>query len=234
MEEVVVIMPRAILYSRVSTDKQAETGVSLEMQANKLRAQAGLHDYTVIAEIVDDGESACSLDRPGIQRALDMLKTGEADTLVVYKLDRLTRSLKDFQFLLEEFFMNERFTLVSICDSIDTRTATGRLVLNVMMSVFQWERESIGERTRDGLQHKKANGDVYCKRVYGYNNVDGRLEPNVDEQATIRQIIKYIDEYKWSFNSTANHLNSTTIPAPCGQKWYHHTVKAIYEREISK
>jgi len=108
--------------------------------------------------VVDAGVSAKTLDRPGVQKALGILRTGQANALLVVKLDRLTRSVKDLGNLVEEYCSSDDMTLLSVADAIDTRTAAGRLVLNVLGSVAPWERETIGERTAEALAHKKAQG----------------------------------------------------------------------------
>jgi DNA invertase Pin-like site-specific DNA recombinase len=106
--------------------------------------------------IEDAGLSAKTLDRPGLQTALAMLKTGQAAGLVIAKLDRLTRSVRDLGALIEGPFAAGKAALLSVSEQIDTRTAGGRLVLNILGSVSQWEREVIGERTAAALQHKKT------------------------------------------------------------------------------
>jgi DNA invertase Pin-like site-specific DNA recombinase len=133
---------KAVGYIRVSTEKQADHGVSLEAQQTKLAAYAALYDIELVEVIVDAGVSAKTLSRAGLQRALGMLRKGQANALVVAKLDRLTRSVKDLGTLVEEYFSADNITLLSVADSIDTRTAAGRLVLNVLGSVAQWEREA--------------------------------------------------------------------------------------------
>src|SRR2546428_6743368 len=149
---------RAIGYIRVSTDKQAEHGVSLEAQQAKLTQYAALYDIELVDIIVDAGVSAKTLERPGLQRALGMLRKGQANALLVAKLDRLTRKVKDLGALVDEYFSSDDITLLSVADNIDTRTAAGRLVLNVLGSVAQWERETIGERTAEVLAHKREQG----------------------------------------------------------------------------
>src|ERR1700680_1659192 len=141
---------RAIGYVRVSTERQAETGVSLDAQADKIRAMAIVHAAELLDTIVDGGESAKSLQRPGVQRLLALVDAKKLDCVIVAKLDRLTRSVKDLCELLARF-ERRGVTLSSVADSLDTGSAAGRLVLNVMTAVSQWEREAIGERTRDAL-----------------------------------------------------------------------------------
>ncbi len=116
-----------------------------------------MYDIELVEIVIDAGVSAKSLERPGLQKALGILDSREVEAMVIVKLDRLTRSVKDLDWLLENYFA-DKFSLMSVSEQIDTRTASGRLVLNVLMSVAQWEREAIGERTNAALQHKKSQG----------------------------------------------------------------------------
>jgi site-specific DNA recombinase len=176
---------RVIAYVRVSTEKQADEGVSLDAQRAQLAAYAGLYGLQIVETIVDAGESAKSLQRPGLARALAMLADGLADGLLVTKLDRLTRSVRDLGELIEGPFA--KAALLSVGEQIDTRSAAGRLVLNVLASVSQWEREAIGERTSSAMQHMRASGEYTGGRVpYGWTLIDGgKLEPVEDERATV-------------------------------------------------
>ena len=181
-------MTRTICYVRVSTDKQADFGVSLEAQQAKAEAYASLYDLELVEIISDAGESAKTLDRPGLTRALAMLARGEADALLVAKLDRLTRSVVDLGALIDRYFAPGKAALLSVSENIDTRSAAGRLVLNILASVSQWEREAIGERTAIAMRHKQAKGEYIGGRApYGYNLVDGALVADDFEQNVITQ-----------------------------------------------
>jgi site-specific DNA recombinase len=181
---------KAVGYIRVSTDKQADHGVSLEAQQAKLTAYAALYDITLVDIIIDAGISAKTIDRPGLQQALSMLAKGEANALLIAKLDRLTRSVKDLGALVEQYFASDKITLLSVADSIDTRTAAGRLVLNVLGSVAQWEREVISERTTEALAHKKSQGQRTGGIPYGSTlAADGKtLLPYPPEQAVLERV----------------------------------------------
>jgi len=181
-------MTKTIAYLRVSTDKQADKGVSLEAQQEKARAYASLYDLDLVDVIVDAGESAKTLDRPGLQRALSLLKTGQADALLVVKLDRLTRSVVDLGKLIETYFVPGKAALMSVGEQIDTRSAAGRLVLNILASVSQWERETIGERTSVAMRHKQSQGEyIGGGAPYGFELVDGELIEDSYEHDVIRQ-----------------------------------------------
>lgn len=110
-------------------------------------------------------------------------------TVIIAKLDRLTRSVKDLAELLERF-QRRGVSLVSVAESLDTGSAAGRLVINIMTAVSQWEREAIGERTRDAMSHKKSNGERVGNIAYGYRlGTNGRhLEPDPQEQAVLAAI----------------------------------------------
>ncbi len=150
---------RVVGYIRVSTDMQAQEGISLEAQRAKLQAYCTVQDLTLIEVIADEGQSAKTLDRLGLRRALGMLDRCEADGIIIPKLDRLTRSVKDLAEMCDWYFREGKpWHLLSVSDAIDTRSAGGMLVLNVLMSVAQGEREAIGERTREGLRHLKQQG----------------------------------------------------------------------------
>ena len=176
---------KAIGYIRVSTEMQSDDGISIDAQQAKLHAYAELYDIDLVEMVVDAGESAKSLQRPGLQRALEMLKRGEADALIVMKLDRLTRSVADLGVLVERYFKTA--ALLSVSEQIDTRSAAGRLVLNVLASVAQWEREAIGERTSEAMQHKKSQGLRVGSIPYGYRLDDdgATLVEDEDEQRVI-------------------------------------------------
>jgi DNA invertase Pin-like site-specific DNA recombinase len=175
---------RVVGYVRVSTTMQAERGVSLDAQEERLRAYASLYALELVALIRDEGQSAKSLDRPGLQRALTMLRKGEVDGLLVAKLDRLTRSVRDLGELVEDHF--RKAALLSVAEQIDTRSSAGRLVLNVLGSVSQWEREAIGERTSAALRHKQARGEyIGGTRPRGYYVEDGRLLTDAAEQQVL-------------------------------------------------
>jgi len=181
---------KAVGYVRVSTEKQADFGVSLDAQTEKVRAMATVQGADLTEIIVDAGESAKTLKRSGMAKLLSLVDSGAVNIVIVAKLDRLTRSVKDLANLLERF--NRRgVSLVSVAESLDTGSAAGRLVLNIMVSVSQWEREAIGERTRDAMCHKKSLGQRVGTITYGYRVGAGgkTLERNEQEQEIIARVV---------------------------------------------
>jgi len=225
---------KTILYCRVSTADQSDHGVSLDAQRAKLTAYADLYGLEVAEVISDAGESAKSLNRPGLQRALAMLKSGQADGLAILKLDRLTRSVADWQTLIDDHFGERKGKqLFSVNDSIDTRTAAGRLVLNVLLSVAQWEREATAERTRDSLQYKIRNRQRVGKVLYGFDLAsDGKtLVANAAEQATIR-LMRELQSDGYSSRKIAAELSRRGILTKQGlPAWTHTAVAYILKQD---
>jgi DNA invertase Pin-like site-specific DNA recombinase len=143
-------------------------------------------DLDVVAVEVDAGFSAKSLARPAIQRALDALTRGSADVLVITKLDRLTRSVRDLADLVSDYFADGKRGLISLGESIDTTSAAGRLVLNLLTSVAEWERQAIGERTRTALTVKRERGERLGGHApYGFRHDGDRVVAVEDEQRVI-------------------------------------------------
>lgn len=196
---------RAVAYMRVSTGKQVESGLGLEAQRAKLEALATIHDLS-FEYVVDEGVSGKSMDGRALAAVLQDAKVGKVGVLAAAKQDRITRSVSDLEELL---VLCERYDvrLLIAGESVDTGSAWGRLVLRMKGMIAQFEREIIGERTREALQAKKARGEHLGAAPYGWK-ADGRgkLMPNETE----RQIIRVAaDKLSWrqSIQSIAMRLN---------------------------
>lgn len=218
---------RAIGYVRVSTEKQAGADVSIEAQTARIQAMATVQDVTLSEVIADAGESAKSLNRPGMARLLALVEARAVQTVIVAKLDRLTRSVRDLADLLDRF-ERRGVALVSVSESLDTGTAAGRLVLNVMMSVAQWEREAIGERTREAMRHKKNNGQRVGTVPFGFQlAADGRtLEPNAPEQRAL-DVLRECRAAGFTLRQIASELNRQGYRTRRGSGWRHEYVARL-------
>lgn len=223
---------RAIIYTRVSTLEQVIEGISLDNQLDKIKAYCFARDWEVVDIISDEGQSGKSLNRPGIQKLISMAKDKQFKVVVSYKLDRLTRSVKDLGYLIDDVFNKHDIAFTSITDNFDTSTANGKLILNILGSVAQWERDIIAERTKDALNYKKQNKQVYGQCPLGYLVDDlGNLIEDKKEQQTITYI-KSLRTEGFSFGKIANRLNEENIPTKHGAKWYKSTIKKILDNTI--
>jgi DNA invertase Pin-like site-specific DNA recombinase len=229
---------RVVGYLRVSTQQQADEGVSLEAQRTKLRASAVAMDLELVALCEDAGVSAKTLDRPGLRAALALLDQGQADGLVVAKLDRLTRSVRDLGELVDRYF-ERRFALLCLADSLDTRTASGRLVLHVLGAVSQWEREATAERTRDALAQVRADGGILGREGFGWKRATADAtapcghpvkEPIESERITIRRVVE-LRAGGQTFVQIAAGLEAEGHATKRGGRWHPTTIQRILRRE---
>ena len=227
---------RVVGYIRVSTEGQADGGVSMDAQRAKLTAYCTALDLVLVAVEADAGLSAKSLERPALQRALGMLRDGQADALLVVKLDRLTRSVRDLGTLVEDYFATGRWALLSVADSIDTRSAAGRLVLNVLASVAQWEREATAERTRDALAHLRSEGVRLGGAALGWEHTEAvdpsgrRIIAAVEDEADTVARILALKADGVSVRRIAEILAAEGRSTKAGGRWHATTVQRVIAR----
>jgi site-specific DNA recombinase len=217
-------MKKVVGYIRVSTETQAESGLGLADQEMKIRGYCQIYDLELVEIIIDAGASAKSLNRDGIQRVVEMSALGEIDGIVIAKLDRLTRKMTDLHQLLDSVF--SKVELHSVAEKVDTSSAAGRLVLNVLMSVAEWEREAIGERTSAALQTKKklAKRKINGRAPYGWQWSEGELVKNEGEQEVIK-LITELRELGVTLAAIAQNLNDAGYITKRNGKWTATTVR---------
>ena len=227
----------AVGYVRVSTQEQVSEGVSLDAQRDKLTSYCKFNSIKLIDIKADEGLSGGTLERPGLQAALAMLRRGTVNTLIVVKLDRLSRSLRDVCALVEDYFGKERFHLLSLCGMANTHSAAGRMVLMNLANYAQFEREMISERTRDAIRHLKSQGVRLGPAPYGYalsDDVDARgrrlIVPIPSEQEVVDRI-KTLRTEGHSFEEIAQLLNAEGIPARRNGVWRGNRIWIILQRE---
>jgi DNA invertase Pin-like site-specific DNA recombinase len=183
-------MPRVIGYLRCSTEEQADSRAGLEAQRTAILAEAQRRGWseTDLTFVEDAGFSGKNLDRPGIIAALDALRHRRADTLVVSKLDRLSRSMLDFAGLMDRA-SRERWALVALDLGVDTSTPAGEAMASVLATFAQLERRLIGERTKDALAAKKAAGVRLGRPVSISSNVASHIVDLRSAGLTLRDIV---------------------------------------------
>ncbi|WP_440709739.1 recombinase family protein [Herbiconiux sp. YIM B11900] len=204
---------KVVGYLRVSTVGQ---DYGIEAQRAAIAAEAERRGWEV-EYIEDAGRSGKDINRPGISRALAILKSREAAALVVSKLDRLSRSLADFARLLETA-SKQGWGVVAIDLGIDTTTPTGELVANIMASVSRWERQMIGMRTREGLAVARRQGKKLGRPVVMEPATQQRI---LDERAAGRTLA-----------AIASGLNDDQVRvAGSGNAWYPSTIRSVCYRK---
>lgn len=207
-------------YVRVSTGEQADSGLGLDAQRTAITAEIARRGWQPGEMYEDAGYSARSLNRPALQQLLDKLDNGESpSTLIVARLDRLSRSLMDFCELMQRA-KAKGWLIVTLDANVDMSTPSGELMANVMASFAQFERQLIGQRTSEALQEKKRQGVKLGRPI------------TVDAEA-----VRTIHELRadgLSYGAIAEWMNVYGIPTTSGGKrWWPETVRQIDQREAA-
>lgn len=185
------------IYTRVSTREQAINGYSLVEQEERLNAYCKAKDWQAVKIYSDPGMSGAKLDRPGLQALIGDVNKHSFDAVLVWKLDRISRSQKDTLYLIEDVFLNNNISFISMNENFDTSTAYGRAMIGILSAFAQLERETIKERTALGREARAKSGLFHGGgfSALGYDYIDGKLIIN-DDAEIVRDIYKYyIDGY---------------------------------------
>jgi len=223
-------MKQAIGYIRVSTEQQAEEGISLEAQKAKIAAWCAVNDYELVSVHVDAGISGKSMEkRQGLQAALAGMKKDMV--LVVYSLSRLARSTKD-TLAISERLDKAGADLVSLSERIDTTGAAGKMMFRMLAVLAEFERDVISERTSMAMAHKKAKGEKYAPVPFGYSELDGRLVAVESEALVVAEILSHRKAGK-TLVQIADDLNERGIEGKRGGKWHASTVRYLIQRQAA-
>ncbi len=215
---------KAVVYCRVSTSEQADSGLGLESQRTKCEAFCVANGLEIAGVFVDAGVSAKTLDRPELRKALDALKPGF--TLVALKLDRLTRTVADLAPLADRI-EQAGAEWATVMDKFDTSTANGRLMLGLMLQLSQWEREVIGERTSSALQAKRSRKERLGTTPLGFRTTDdGQVIEDRDEQATVNRA-RELREQGLTLRQVAARLADEGHRTKRGGRWEAATVALL-------
>lgn len=181
---------RVFLYVRVSTQEQAKDGYSIDEQIERLKGYAKAMGWIVVKIYVDAGYSGSNTNRPDLQNMIKDVEAGKADSVCVYKLDRLSRSQKDTLELIEDYFLKNNVDFISMTENFDTGTPFGRAMIGILSVFAQLEREQIKERMTMGKEGRAKEGKFHGGGFIptGYNYVDGQLVINEYEAMQVREI----------------------------------------------
>ncbi|WP_432663799.1 recombinase family protein [Wukongibacter baidiensis] len=199
-------MKKVAIYIRVSTQEQAKEGYSIPAQRDKLLSFSKAKDWIVSNVYIDDGYTGTNLERPALKRMLEHMD--DIDLVLVYKLDRLSRSQRDVLYLVEDIFLENNVDFVSVLESFDTATPFGRAMLGILAVFSQLERDTIVERSKLGKERRAKEGKWRGGPVpLGYDYIDGSLMINEYEANIIRLVFqKYIAGL--GMDSICKELNS--------------------------
>lgn len=216
---------RVIGYCRVSTADQADNGVSLDAQTERIQTWSAAHGFEVRQILVDRGLSGGRSDnRPALQEALRMVSRG--DSLVVYSLSRLARSTRD-TLSIAETLERKGADLVSLSERIDTTSSTGKMVFRLLAVLSEFERDVVSERTSMAMRHLRSCGRYTGgHEPYGFRSVEGELQA-IPEEIEVIHLIRRLREDGASLRSISSLLSQQGIKARSGKALHHALVARI-------
>jgi len=217
------------IYCRVSTEEQAQEGFSIRAQEQKLKEYANVKDWSIFNIYIDEGISGKNItERPAVNRMIDDIKAGRVKNVLVFKLDRLTRSVADLVYLID-VFNNNGCAFNSLMESLDTSTASGRMFIKIIGIFAEFERENIAERVRVGKERKLREGYTNNStfKSYGYDRGKGELVQTINEEEAenVRTIFDMYVNRGMSLSAIAKSLNLQKIPSKMGHMWTAGSIK---------
>ncbi|MCJ8008086.1 recombinase family protein [Lederbergia wuyishanensis] len=219
-----------VIYIRVSTEEQAKHGYSIAAQKEKLEAFCVSQGWKISNTYIDDGFSAKDLNRPKFNMMLDEIKKGNVDVLLVYRLDRLTRSVLDLYTILK-VLDEHNCSFKSATEVYDTTNAMGRLFITLVAAIAQWERENTAERVRLGMEKKTKLGIWKGGTApYGYKVVNKELVVNPDEVDLVKTIFSLSRTY--GFLTVAKKLNTMNFDTRKGGDWHVDSVRTVANNPV--
>ncbi len=220
------------IYIRVSTEDQAREGFSLGEQEEKLRQLCKYKDFEIFKIYKDAGISAKDIkNRPAFQQMLEDMKAGKLNYIVAYKLDRVTRSVRDLEVLISTL---EQYHCYLICDrdDVNTSTANGRFFVRMLTVLSQLEIEIVSERTKFGLNGAIKAGHISGKVPLGYyRDKDKTLKVDITTKDLVLRIFEMYLEGK-SYQTISNILNEEKVLSPNNKKWCDSTIDRIINNKI--
>lgn len=217
-------------YVRVSTRLQADEGVSLEAQESRIRAYAQAKGWELTDVLVEQAKSGKTTRRPMLERLRGDVRAGEVSTVIVLRLDRISRSVRDLLDLLEEF-EKRQVAFVSVQESLDTGSSMGRFVYTLLGAVAELERSTIADRTVLALKHKRQKGEVYSRVPFGWKRNGERLVPVASEQRALAFAKKMRSDGE-TFQAIADHFSKRGVKPHGGGKWYPASVRQVLRSKM--
>lgn len=223
-------MVRVAIYTRVSTEDQAKEGYSLEAQKERLSAYCESQGWEIAGFYVDDGQTGRNVRRPAYQRMME--ERDNWDMILVMKMDRIHRNSKNFMIMMENLEKwGKKFT--SMQESLDTSTAVGRFVVDIIQRIAQLESEQIGERTYMGMVQKAESGKGLLGFFppFGYQFREGRLVRVEEEAEIVRKIFgRYVAGER--MEGISRDLNEAGITTRRGKEWTVWSVSRVLHNPI--
>lgn len=225
-------MKKACVYTRVSTDAQGEDGkVSLPEQERMAKACIESKGWRYVRTYEDNGYTGRNTNRPALQEMLNDVREGKIETIVIFKLDRLSRKQTDTMNIIENDILQHNVDLVSLNETLDTTTPWGRAMIGILSSFNQLESENIALRTTMGrYATAREGGYAGGKPPLGYKAVNGKLEIVPEEAEIVRKVFEMRANHM-TMQAIADSLNEMGYRSKKGKEFKHSSIQTILANE---
>ena len=222
-------------YARLNNQRPTPKNMGIRNQVQAIRSWTEEKGYTIRKIFRDTDSNSASLDLPNLKKLIYLIEKGEVSVLIIARLDRLTRVIRLHKKLLD-LFEEKNVRFVSITEGLDSKSKSGKKVLEALGIIALWDAKSISDRTRRMIELKREIGECVGHAPFGYTYNKKQLIP-LEKELTIASIIREKrEDENLSYHKIANLLNSQRMRAKRGGRWYAETIKVIcenplYERE---
>lgn len=223
---------KVAIYVRVSTTNQAEEGYSIDGQLDSLTKYCEVMGWSVYQKYIDAGFSGGKLERPDILKLIKDAKRGVFDTVLVYKLDRLSRNVQDTLYLVKEVFNKNEVHFVSLQENLDTSSAMGNLFLTLLSAIAEFEREQIKERMQLGKLGRAKSGKsmMWAKVAYGYTYHVGTGEMTVNQSEAV--VVREVFTSYLNGRSITKLRDDLNVKYPKTPAWSYRTIRQMLDNPV--
>lgn len=221
-------MNKVIGYVRVSSEMQKIKENSINNQIESIKDYCKRYQYELCDMFKDEAISGLIKDRQGLNNLLDTIKKDNIDCIVVYSLSRLGRKLS---YVLEfvDYLHKHNVKFISVKENFNTDEISGRLMLNLLGSINEFEVDTLASRISDVKQYKKTKNEVYTGKIlYGMYKRGKKLIKNTIELKNLKTIVELRDKQELSYQKIANYLNDNNIKSKEKKQWYPYSVRSVY------
>jgi site-specific DNA recombinase len=221
-------MKKVIGYVRVSSEMQKIKENSINNQLESIKDYCKRYEYDLIDTFRDEAISGLVKDREGLNNLIKSIKKNNIECIIVYSLSRLGRKLS---YVLEfvDYLNKNNIKFISVKENFNTEEITGRLMLNLLGSINEFEIDTLASRISDVKQYKKSKDEVYTGKIlYGMYKRGKKLIKNVSELNNLKLIVKLRDVEELSYGKIANYLNENKIKSKEKKQWYPYSVRSVY------
>ncbi len=218
-------------YIRLNSNRPKPKNFSLREQAKIIRNWSDEQGLEIKKIFRDNEANSASLELPNLKKLISLIEQGKVSVLIVARLDRLTRKIRLHQQLLK-LFEEHKIRFVSLAEDLDSKTKSGKKVLEAIGFLALWDARSIPDRTREMIERKRKIGEQVGHAPFGYTYQKKRLTPLTKELSIATIIREKREDENLSYHKIAKYLNSQRLRAKRGGRWYAETIKGICENPL--